>query len=183
MASVSRSWGDGDRPSAAVGPSGPPSARAEDTPRITRDFDAFTATEGKHLQQALVAAYGPDDGADLYADAMLRAWTDWDRVGAMTNPAGYLWRVARSNHRRYRRWYRKPKFPSRQVLDRTDLTDRDLFLSLGSLSDGERVAVVMVHAHRATYQEVADLLDVPVTTVNNLVRRGLTRLRAALEEA
>ena len=72
---------------------------------------------------------------------------------------------------------------SRHVLDRTDLTDPDLFLSLGSLSDAERVAVVMVHAHRATYQEVADLLDVPITTVNNLVHRGLNRLRAALEEA
>lgn len=183
MASVSRSLGDEDRSRAAVDPGGPPSTRTEDGPRIVRDFDAFTATDGKHLQQALVAAYGPDDGADLYADAMLRAWADWDHVGSMANPAGYLWRVARSNHRRYRRWYRRPKFPSRPVLDRTDLTDPDLFLSLGSLSDAERVAVVMVHAHRATYQEVADLLDVPVTTVNNLVHRGLNRLRAALEEA
>ena len=161
-----------------------PSTSHTDEPQITRrDFDEFTATDGTHLQQALVAAYGPEDGADIYADAMLRAWTDWDSIGRMGNPAGYLWRVAQSSHRRYRRWSRKPRFPSRMMLERNDLTDRDLFLSLGSLSDAERVAVVMVHAHRATYQEVADLLGVPVTTVNNLVHRGLNRLRVALKEA
>jgi len=148
-----------------------------------RDFDVFTATDGKRLQRALVAAYGPEDGADIYADAMLRAWSDWASIGTMVNPAGYLWRVAQSSHRRYRRWTRKPQFPSRMVLERNDLTDRDLFLSLGGLSDSERVAVVMVHAHRSTYQEVADLLEVPVTTVNNLVHRGLHRLRADLKEA
>lgn len=182
MASVSRSWDERDR-GHATRPRGPASTRTEDPPAIGRDFDAFTADEGRRLQRALVAAYGPDDGADLYADVMLRAWTDWDRVGSMANPAGYLWRVARSHHRRYRRWYRKPKFASRQVVERSDLADRDLFLSLDSLNDAERVAVVMVHAHRATYQEVADLLEVPVTTVNNLVHRGLNRLRVALEEA
>lgn len=148
-----------------------------------RDFDVFTASDGQRLRRALVAAYGPEDGADIYADAMLRAWSDWGNIGAMVNPAGYLWRVAQSSHRRYRRWSRKPPFPSQPMLDRNDLTDRDLFLSLGSLSDAERVAVVMVHAHRATYQEVADLLEVPVTTVNNLVHRGLNRLRADLGEA
>jgi DNA-directed RNA polymerase specialized sigma24 family protein len=183
MASVSRSWGGRDRGDAGVGPGRPTSTRTDEPRRIVRDFDAFTTTDGKHLQQALVAAYGPEDGADIYADAMLRAWSDWDHVGSMANPAGYLWRVAQSHHRRYRRWHRKPKFPSRHVLERTDLSDRDLFLSLGSLSDAERVAVVMVHAHRDTYQEVADLLEVPVTTVNNLVHRGLDRLRTALGEA
>lgn len=160
------------------------SARQPSEPSVAlRDFDVFTAHEGKRLQRALVAAYGPEDGADIYADAMLRAWSDWEVIGTMVNPAGYLWRVAQSSHRRYRRWTRKPKFPSRSMVERNDLTDRDLFLSLGSLSDAERVAVVMVHAHRATYQEVADLLEVPVTTVNNLVHRGLHRLRADLKEA
>lgn len=159
------------------------SARQPNDGVALRDFDVFTATDGKRLQRALVAAYGPEDGADIYADAMLRAWSDWPSIGTMANPTGYLWRVAQSSHRRYRRWTRKPQFPSRMVLERNDLTDRDLFLSLGSLSDSERVAVVMVHAHRATYQEVADLLEVPVTTVNNLVHRGLHRLRADLKEA
>ncbi|WP_421118111.1 RNA polymerase sigma factor [Aquihabitans daechungensis] len=183
MASVSRSWDEGDHPEAGARPTVPASTRTDEPTRGLRDFDVFTATAGKHLQQALVAAYGPEDGADIYADAMLRAWSDWEHVGRMENPAGYLWRVAQSSHRRYRRWHRKPRFATRAVLDRSDLTDRDLFLSLGSLSDAERVAVVMVHAHRATYQEVADLLEVPVTTVNNLVHRGLNRLRTALGEA
>lgn len=156
---------------------------AEEPPYVRRDFDTFTTDEGTHLRRALVAAYGPEDGADLYADAMERAWQEWSTVSVMANPAGYLWRVAQSSYRQYRRWSRKPKFPSRLMLERNDLTDRDLFLSLGSLTEDERVAVVMIHAHGATYQEVADLLDIPITTVNNLVHRGLKRLRNDLREA
>ena len=101
----------------------------------------------------------------------------------MANPAGYLWRTAQSGRRRYDRWSRKPPFPGAAVLAAPDPVERDLFLSLGSLRDDERVAVLMVHAHRATYAEVADLLGVPTTTVTNLVHRGLAKLRTDLKDA
>lgn len=159
-----------------------PTAETQET-TLGRSFEEFAAVDGQRLRRALVASHGPDRGADLHADAMAKAWAEWDRIGAMTNPGGYLWRVAhRTEARRYERWDRKLPFPGRGVLAQPDFTDRVLFLSLGRLSERERVAVVMVHAHRATYKEVAELLGVPVTTVTNLVHRGLKRLRAELKE-
>lgn len=151
------------------------------TPKATEStdlgFEAFVVGAGVTLRRALVARHGPDVGLDLHADLLERAWRDWARIGVMANPAGYLWQTARSGHRRYRRWNRVAEFPGESLLSAPDVAERDVFLSLGGLRDQERVAVVLVHAHRATYQEVADLLGVPVTTVTNLVHRGLTKLR------
>ncbi|CAN5401089.1 hypothetical protein BH10ACT1_BH10ACT1_36880 [soil metagenome] len=146
-------------------------------------FESFVADAGQLLRRALIARYGLDVGLDLHAEALERAWRDWERVGAMANPTGYLWRTAVSGHRRYRRWSRRPEFPGSGALADPGLAERDLFLSLGILNDRERVAVVMVHAHQATYQEVAELLGVPTTTVTNLVHRGLAKLRNDLQEA
>ena len=53
--------------------------------------------------------------------------------------------------------------------------------ALAGLRPDERVAVVLVHGYAWTYQEVADLLGVPTSTVRNHVHRGLTRLRSSLE--
>jgi DNA-directed RNA polymerase specialized sigma24 family protein len=142
-------------------------------------FAAFTDIHGGRLRSAFVGRYGPHDGADVHADVMARAWADWDRIGTMGNPAGYLYTLGRTMHRRYRRWRRTVPFGVPEgVRDR----DPDLFLSLGSLTEDQRVAVLLVHGHGATYQEVADLLGVPVTTVSNHVHRGLRRLRADLQE-
>jgi len=144
------------------------------------EFDAFFAQEGSRLYRALVAAFGERLGADLFADSMLTAWNDWERIRQMRNPLGFLWRVAQSSSRRYRRWERPPQWPAVEVTGPDRYDDVDLRLSLQHLSDAERIAVVMVHAQSATYREVAEHLGVPVTTVNNLVHRALRRLRADL---
>lgn len=142
-------------------------------------FSAFVETGGLRLRQAFVARYGPHDGADVHADVLARAWADWDRIAAMDNPAGYLYTLGRSAHRRYRRWQRRPPFA---VPSSVQADDPDLFLSLGALTDAQRVAVLLVHAHGATYAEAAAVLDVPVTTITNHLHRGLQRLRSDLEE-
>ena len=153
-------------------------------PSADRDasFRAFAAGEGERLRRVLVARYGVDLGNDLCADALARAWEHWDEIGAMANPTGYLYRVAQSASRRYRRWGRRIHFPP-EFTDRSSSDPSgDIFLSLGNLKPAQRIAVVMVHAHGWTYREVADVLDVPVTTVVNHVHRGLAKLRADLGE-
>lgn len=144
-----------------------------------RDFEDFAATEGLHLRRALLARWGAELGADLHAEVMAKAFVDWARVGAMANPTGYLYVVARSERRRYLRWQRPPRF--RAPVDPPP-SDPDLFLSLGALTDEQRVAVLLVHGYGATYQEVADVLGIPVTGVTNHLTRGLARLRRDLKE-
>ena len=155
------------------------SPRVEQSDEVA--FEDFARLEGLRLRRALVGRYGLQLGTDLHADVMARAWEDWSRIGAMENPVGYLWRVAESDSRRYQRWALRSRFPD-WIPEVPTIADHDLLLSLGSLTPDQRVAVVMVHAHKASYKEVAELLDVPVTTVTNLVHRGLARLRKDLEE-
>jgi DNA-directed RNA polymerase specialized sigma24 family protein len=63
-------------------------------------FEDFAATVGLHLRVALVAAYGPEVGLDAAAEAIAYGWQHWERVGVMSNPAGYLYRVGQSAARR-----------------------------------------------------------------------------------
>jgi predicted RNA polymerase sigma factor len=66
-------------------------------------FEEFAATFGVRLRAGLVAAFGPDAGVDAAAEALAYGWQNWNRVGAMDNPSGYLYRVGRTAARRARR--------------------------------------------------------------------------------
>jgi RNA polymerase sigma factor (sigma-70 family) len=52
--------------------------------------------------------------------------------------------------------------------------------ALARLNAAQRVAIILVHGLDWSYQEAADALDVPVSTVRNHLHRGLVRLRREL---
>jgi RNA polymerase sigma-70 factor (ECF subfamily) len=54
--------------------------------------------------------------------------------------------------------------------------------ALETLPEAMRFAVVLYHVHEATYEEIAQTLDVPLGTVMTWLHRGRKRLRTALEE-
>lgn len=145
------------------------------------EFDLFARDAGARLQNALVARYGVDVGADATGDAMAYAWEHRDELAAMTNPVGYLNRVAQTAVRRQHRWERRPSFPPETAAEVT-ASEPQLPAELARLRPDVRVAVVLVHGYGWTYAEVATLLDVPVSTVRNHVHRGTGRLRKALED-
>jgi RNA polymerase sigma factor (sigma-70 family) len=51
---------------------------------------------------------------------------------------------------------------------------------LRSLSDVQRTAVVLHHSLAWTYQEIAELLDVSVSSVRKHIERGMAKLRLTL---
>ena len=53
--------------------------------------------------------------------------------------------------------------------------------ALGRLTDRQRAAVVLVHGYGWTMREVAELNGSKVTSVQNHLERGLSKLRRALE--
>jgi RNA polymerase sigma-70 factor (ECF subfamily) len=146
----------------------------------TTEFEHFVSTEGARLRRAVIARFGVDVGGEITADALAHAWAHWDELRAMANPTGYLYRVAQSAARRHVRWsQRRVSFPR----ERGIAPDQpDLFDALARLSDAQRVAVVLVHAHGYSYAETAEVLGVSVAAVTNHVHRGLRRLRSLLEE-
>ena len=140
----------------------------------------FIASNRVALERALVARYGLTDGADAAGHAIEYAFTNWERVSAMGNPLGYLFRVGQSHARR---WLRSSRRLTALVADPTtaDKTiDVDLQRALLRLPWTQRVAIVLVHAHGHTYAEAGRIMDLPVTTITNHVNRGLARLRRNL---
>lgn len=147
----------------------------------TVGFEHFASVHGLSLRRVLIAHYGADIGPDLHADALAYAWEHWDTVSLMDNPLGYLYRVAQSAARKHHRWGRAPAFPPETGAP-ADARGYEpgLDQALLALTEAQRVSVVLVHSFGWAYAEVADLLEVPVTTVRNHVHRGLERLRTAL---
>ncbi len=150
---------------------------SEATGKTDERFSRFVADTEPRLRQALVAFYGVEVGSEAAADALVLAWERWSSVEAMANPVGYLFRVGQSRSRRYRR--RPVALP---MVPETDVPDIDPRLprALASLSNRQRAAVLLVHAHGWTQVETADALGCSISTVRNHLDRGLRRLRADL---
>ncbi len=149
-----------------------------DTP--ADQFDAFVRDHGERLRRALVAAYGLADGADATQSALSYGWEYWERVSAMSNPAGYLYRVGQTAARRARS-STSPLLhdPGGEGRDAPDL-EPGLMTALIGLTEAQRIAVLLVHGHGYRLAEVADVLNVGVSTVRNHLSRGLDKLRRDL---
>lgn len=134
---------------------------------------------GRRLQQVLVARFGWEAGLDAWQDAMAFAWEHRLEVASMSNPAGYLYRVAQTSVRRDRRWYRPVVLPVPEV-GRLPEIEPKLVAALAGLSERQRLAVLLVHAHDWTHEDAAAVLDIDVSTLRNHLRRGLAKLRRRL---
>jgi RNA polymerase sigma factor (sigma-70 family) len=145
-----------------------------------RDLESFTnffASVEPKLRHALIAAWGLEIGEDATADALTYAWEHWTKVEKMHNPAGYLYRVGRSNAKRY---LRRPI-----GMDRPEATsprhEPSLDGAVDLLTERQRVAVVLRHSFGWTHAEIGRFLGVSVPTVQKHVERGLTKLRTAMK--
>jgi RNA polymerase sigma factor (sigma-70 family) len=144
---------------------------------VSPAYSAFMTEAEPRLRGALVARYGIERGRDAALEAMVYAWRHWDRVGGMENPVGYLYRVGSSSVRR------NTDVPQLAPVDngREPWVEPALDDSLDMLSEPQRIAVVLRHGFEWTYQEIADLLDVSVSTVRSNLARGMDKLRIGLE--
>ena len=142
------------------------------------EFECFVKETGPRLGRALAAAYGFEDGRDATAEALAYAWENWQRLQQVENLPGYLFRVGQTRSRRSRR--RRPPVLF-GICDATDYHfDPGLPKALATLSQRQRLAVVLVHGYGYTLREVAEVTGVRPTTVQNHLTRGLSRLRRML---
>jgi RNA polymerase sigma-70 factor, ECF subfamily len=151
-------------------------------PDASAAFTEFVEANGVRLRRILTARYGVEAGGDIYGEAMTWAWQHWERLQPMDNPVGYLYRVAQSSSRPHRRWLKRNSFPAKMPERWHVDQDSELFASLGSLSEAQRVSVLMVHGYSWTYAEVGEVLGCSVAAVTNHVHRGLATLRKQLGE-
>jgi RNA polymerase sigma-70 factor (ECF subfamily) len=145
--------------------------------RVETFADFFAASEPR-LRESLMATLGGDAGADAAAEALEYGWANWDRVAAMDNPVGYLYRVGRSRGRRKAR-RRRPRFDTFETSRLPDVEPK-LPVALSRLSERQRVAVVLVHCYEWTQSEVAEWLGLSRSSVQNHLERGMASLRRSI---
>ncbi len=142
-------------------------------------FEEFARATGPRLRAGLVAAYGPDRGLDATAEALAYGWENWDRVGVMDNPTGYLYRVGQTAARRLAQPLRQ--FPLPEVVPEGRDFEPGLVPALGQLTESQRVCVMLIHGFGWSQAEVADLLEVSPSSVRTHLARALTSLRDDLK--
>jgi DNA-directed RNA polymerase specialized sigma24 family protein len=144
----------------------------------TDSFRTFASESEPRLRQALSATLGTQVGREATADAMAYAWENWGRIETMRNPIGYLFTVGRSRGRKSLKWKQPLFFP----VDSTRLpwVEPGLPQALERLPDRQREVVVLLHCYQWTMSEVAALLNISKTTVQNHAERALASLRNSI---
>jgi DNA-directed RNA polymerase specialized sigma24 family protein len=140
-------------------------------------FSSFARESEPRIRRALVAAFGPDVGTDAAAEAMAIAWERWTVVASRPNPAGYVWGIGRNVARKRVGGLRLYPSPDPQ---REPWIEPALPGAIGSLTENQRAAVLLIHGFGWTYREVAEMLGLSVSSVQSHVERAMSKLRGAL---
>ena len=145
--------------------------------QATESFTEFVRDVEPGLKHALVAGFGTEVGMEATRDALAVGWERWDEVREKANPAGYLFGVGRNKARRSLRRHRV--FPVPPV-DHDPWVEPALPGVLRRLSERQRVTVMLLHGYDWTHAEVADLMGVSLSTVQQHEARGMKKLRRAI---
>lgn len=122
---------------------------------------------------------------DVAADSCLELWRQWDKVRGYDRPGAWLRRVAlrRAGRVRWRRGRRHAIESTFEQTASSDALDLDLLRALGSLSEAQRVAIVMHHLGGWPAAEIAEVLSCAEATVRSHLSRGRAHLAALLGES
>ena len=143
-------------------------------------FTEFVERSESRLRRALIASYGPVVGREAAVDALAWAWEHWDRLDAMDNALGYLYRVGQTAARRLLSARPTLALDHRTTED-AERSGVDLTPYLAQLSDQQRAAVVLVHGYGISQRQTAEVLGLAISTLREHLRRGMNRLRTEME--
>jgi RNA polymerase sigma-70 factor (ECF subfamily) len=145
---------------------------------------------------ALSLTRRPADADDLVQETFLKALRSFDGFQRGTNAKAWLFTIARRLLiDRYRRQRIRPQPLAEEALEDTALTPaapevdgaaweriapETVRAAIEAVPEPFRTAVVLRDMHGLSYQEVAQVLDVPAGTVMSRLNRGREYVRAAL---
>jgi len=153
---------------------------------------------------ALGFTQNPDDAEDLLQEAIVRAYSAFHQFEPGTNFRAWLFRILTNTYiNEYRRKQRSPDWiayedityeaeaqASREVpaLDLPEeallrqVLDEEVEAALQALPDEFRIVVILSDLQGFSYQEISDLLRIPIGTVRSRLFRGRRQLQRRLEE-
>jgi RNA polymerase sigma factor (sigma-70 family) len=162
-----------------------PASAVSHTPsaRLEGGFEAFFEAEHARLLRALFIVTGSrQEAEELMQDAFVSVWERWDRVSAMEDPTGYLYRTAmnrfRSRLRAAVRASRRAVVPQPPADPLEAVDDRDRVLrALAALTVRQRAALVLTEFLGFSSDDAATMLGVKPVTVRVLASQARAEIR------
>lgn len=152
---------------------------------------------------ALKKTLDPDDAADLMQDTYLNAFRYMDKYKSGTNAKGWLYRIMMNSF--INSYRKKSKEPDRVSYD--DIKDFYLVMkepasetnelqqkmidnqfgdeiaeAMRALANDYRTVIILYDIEGYTYEEIADLVKIPIGTVRSRLHRGRMILRSMLRD-
>ena len=148
----------------------------------------FEAERGRLLRALFLLTGNVEEAEEVMQDAFLAVWERWDRVSAMDEPTGYLFRTAlhrwRSRARRLRRSARKVAGAAHGGDAFAEADERDAVArALAQLSPRRREAVVLTEMLGYRSAEAGAAMGISDVTVRRLAQDARDQLRRTLTEA
>jgi RNA polymerase sigma-70 factor, ECF subfamily len=145
----------------------------------------------------------PNDAEDLVQDTVVKAYRFFNSYEKGTNAKAWLFRILKNSYiNNYRKKSKKPQevdydevstFYETVRAERTDTTDLedkmyrelmddDITNALEELPEDFRTVVLLCDVEGFTYEEIANMLDVPIGTIRSRLHRGRNLLKVQLME-
>jgi RNA polymerase sigma-70 factor (ECF subfamily) len=170
--------------------------------RKRQEFEAEALVHLDALYGLALRLTGGDEARaeDLVQEAVLKAYRAWDRFEAGTNCRAWLMTILRNTFiNQFRQQKARPaevdfeqiaERPSSTALFEADpegrifdrIIDAKVISAIDELPEEFRVAVVLADIEGLSYQEVSELMDIPVGTVKSRLFRARKRLQERLYE-
>lgn len=152
---------------------------------------------------ALRLTSDPNRAEDLVQDSIVKAYRFFDSYEKGTNAKAWLFRILKNSYiNDYRKKSKQPgkvdydevsSFYETIRADRTDtsdledrmfrnLIDDDITKALDELPEDFRTVVLLCDIEDFTYEEIANMLDVPIGTIRSRLHRGRNLLKSQLLE-
>ncbi len=177
------------------------------SPQEKKKQDDFRKEMLPHLEAlynfALHLANDHEDAEDLVQDTMVKAYRFFDSYEKGTNAKAWLFRILKNSFiNRYRKVSKQPNqvdfdeissFYETVRSEQSDTTDMQEILfremlddevstALKKLPEDFRTVVILCDIDGFTYEEIANMLDVPIGTIRSRLHRGRNLLRSLLEK-
>ncbi len=152
---------------------------------------------------ALKFAANSDDAEDLVQDTMVKAYRFFDSYEMGTNARGWLFRILKNSYiNQYRKESRQPQKVDYDEIEpfyesirsvqsgTTDMEsqlysqmmDDDMTAALGKLPEDFRTVVLLCDVEGFSYEEIANMMDVPIGTIRSRLHRGRNLLKEELKD-
>ena len=121
------------------------------------------------------------DVQDALQDAVLKAWEKRDKLREEKYFRTWMTRILINVCYDTQRMHRKIVPLDKIPVQSASAPDPDLAMALEALPEKLRLPLVLCYSEGMTYEEAADVLRIPMTTLRGRLRRGKKELRKELD--